>query len=177
MSEVKRIARAEIEFDAEGLEVSEDYLLGDLDGTLFTYIEAVKTECKPVAAFGILKRHLDHAVEVIEREGLRYLVEPWTEDRVQLYLYGDAYLGEVIATLGSLPKETSKTFRIWARGKLFGYSDHDIKEYLEERSLVNASPPGGNGTATSASRSGSNQHPCLGSHPSGREERCFPYSR
>jgi len=157
-------------------QISEDYLLGDLDGTLYTYIEAVQSGCKPIAAFGVLKRHLGHVVEIIEREGLQYVVEPWTEDRIYLYLYRESYLGEIIATLDSLPGGISKTFRVWASGKLFGYSDHDIKEYLEERGLVNPSPPGGDGSAMSASRSAPSQHPAWGSYPSRKGEPCCPCS-
>ncbi len=123
-------------------QASEDYLAGDLEGKLFTYIEAIQTGTKPVACCGILKKQASSAIELILRENLHFLVLPWTEDRVIIYLFQDMYLGEIVLTLDALNGVLDKQFTTWAWGKLYGYGDSDIADYLKKMGLLTLSPLG-----------------------------------
>lgn len=121
--------------------VSEEYLHGDLDGALAVYIEAVKTGSKPVASYVVLRRQAAHAIQLIEREGLQFLILPRSHERVLIFLFRHLYLPEVILTLeGPLGEILGKPFSVWACGEMFGYSEQDIAKCIQDMSQTSPSP-------------------------------------
>ena len=97
---------------------SEEYLHGDLDGAPAIYIEAIKTRSKPLASYVVLRRQAAHAIELIEREGLQFLILSCSHERVLIFLFRYFYLAEVILTLeGPLGGILGKPFSVWCAEK------------------------------------------------------------
>jgi len=94
-----------------------------------TYCEGVRTGSKPVAMTSIQTRYLDEMKVIVENEDLRIYVEDVIQDDnwKTAFIYKHEYLLDVIKVA---PKYPNSTFDHWVLGKLFGYSDEAIGDFL-----------------------------------------------
>lgn len=104
-----------------------DYLKAQIDN----YCYAVKTG-KPTAVVAIQERYLKEAREIVKEYQLKAYVEDLSDDWKTLWIYKDDYLIEIIKKMPEQPKDV---YDHWVLGKIFGYSDGSIKEFLETKVL------------------------------------------
>jgi len=105
------------------------YALGQID----KYCEAVYTGSKPCALFTIQKRYVKEVIEFInnfrfKKKKLLIYKEKARFGWVTIYIYLRPFLLEVIK---NSPEHPETVYEHWVLGKLFGYSDEAIEEYLK----------------------------------------------
>lgn len=96
---------------------------------LMGYCEGVKLGTKPAAMMSIQTRYQVEATEVVETYGIKCYIEDVEEDSIWkvLWIYKYDYLLDVIK---QMPKHPNSKYDHWVLGKLFGYSDEAIKNFL-----------------------------------------------
>lgn len=96
---------------------------------IITYCEAIKTGTKPVAMLSIQSRYVEEVKLYIEYEGLKIHIRSSEGDEnwKVVFIYKYDYLLDVIK---SAPEYPNSIFEHWMLGKLFGYSDEAIKDFL-----------------------------------------------
>lgn len=93
------------------------------------YCQAVATGNKPVAMLSIQSRYSNEIKKMVEREGLKiHLVDVNRNNSWNTaFIYRHDYLLEVIK---KAPERPNSIYEHWVLGKLFGYSDEAIKDFL-----------------------------------------------
>lgn len=101
-------------------------------GETYAYCTSVWSEAKPVANFEIKKEQLNDVITIISSYELKFKTSPskWKEDRVEVWIYKYYHLGLIIDEILKFGSELS-TYHHWVLGKLFGYSEKAIEEFLE----------------------------------------------
>ncbi|GAB6100414.1 hypothetical protein JCM16358_22930 [Halanaerocella petrolearia] len=82
---------------------------------------------KPAATLAVQDRYLDEIKEFIEQENLLTYNEELYEGWQTLWIYKYPHILEVIKTLQQTP---DSKFDHWILGKLFGYDEHSIHEFI-----------------------------------------------
>ena len=100
-----------------------------LKGQIYTYCELV-IRGKPAAIISIQDRYIEIAIDIVKSNKLYYLLEELTEEWKVLWIYKERYMEEIIK---KMPEEPKTVYDHWVLGKIFGYSDEAIKEYLETK--------------------------------------------
>ncbi len=93
---------------------------------------------KPAAILPIQNRYVDELQKYVESEyELHIYAEPLAKGWTTLWIYKDSYIPEIIQ---NLPQEPETVFDHWVLGKIFGYSDEAIHQFLEDPTLSNSVP-------------------------------------
>ena len=96
-------------------------------GEIRTYCYMVQTG-KPAALIPFQERHVDAAVVFVTVElGLSTYIEKLAEGWVSFWIYKYPHILEVIKSTPQAPKTA---FDHWVLGKLFGYEEAAIQEFL-----------------------------------------------
>lgn len=98
-------------------------------GLLNSYCYEVSKGTKPVALIQPKTIYVDRIKKLVEKEGLNIkieTVEKYPEWSI-IYIFKDKYLLEVIE---NAPKNPNTIYDHWILGKMFGYSDAEIKNYV-----------------------------------------------
>lgn len=103
-----------------------------IKGQINTYCELVNCG-KPVAMLALQSRHVNHAKEIIEKYKLNIYIEELVEGWKTLWIYKEKYMLEIIK---ALPKQPKTIFEHWILGKVFGYSEQAIKNFLVTNRFV-----------------------------------------
>lgn len=83
---------------------------------------------KPAALIPVPERDINDAVALVNREhGIKAYTESLAEGWVSLWIYKYTHILDVIKALPQAPKST---FDHWVLGKLFGYEEVAIQEFL-----------------------------------------------
>lgn len=83
---------------------------------------------KPAALIPIKKRAYQHYKLFVEKYyNLEVMKQDLNDEWVSLYIYKNNYIKEIIE---SLPEQPKTKFDHWVLGKLFGYSDEAINDFL-----------------------------------------------
>jgi hypothetical protein len=91
---------------------------------------------KPAAVVSLQNRHVDEAIEVIHTSHqLKTLVEISCEGWVELWIFRYDHVLDVIQ---SLPQVPSNNYEHWLLGKLFGYGEEAIAEFINSNSNTHA---------------------------------------
>ena len=128
-----------------------DFALGFVLGQATAYIEQIRAGAKLAAQIGCAVEHVRPVVEAAERDGCYTIVEYRGVGRSGVWIFRSDFVRSVIEEFGKNATPPTAAGG-WAMGKLFGYSDCAIGEYLQLHKLV-----------TSASDSESSPRPCSGS--------------
>ena len=84
---------------------------------------------KPAALVAIQERHVERALALITQAfGLNAFTEPLAEGWVSLWIYKYPHILDVIKTVPQAPKTVADH---WILGKLFGYEEAAIQEFLQ----------------------------------------------
>jgi hypothetical protein len=105
--------------------------LGLLFGQIVIHCEHVLSGGKLAAQIGCNRDSLGLACEAIQREGCRFIVDSHpTKDRASVWIYKKAIARTLI---GLLDQENAPSLSgAVISGKLFGYSDDEIENYVTE---------------------------------------------
>ena len=110
---------------------AEGYISGFLDGQAVAYCEMV---CRGVRLAGQLDVSADACVRLvalIEREGCMARVVGGESDRAAIWIYRDAAVERLIDAITEIPMPADAA--VWSMGKLFGYGDRDVLDYVAAR--------------------------------------------
>ena len=84
---------------------------------------------KPCAMLPIQNRYFNEAIKIVKKNNLKcfgqYLADDWTT----FWIYKDSLMLQVII---NLPHEPKTVYDHWVLGKVFGYSDRAIWEYIKK---------------------------------------------
>jgi hypothetical protein len=142
---------------SSGFSRSNDFALGFVLGQTTTYIEQVIAGAKLAAQIGCAKEHIQEVIDAAERDACGTIVEDRKHGRAAVWIFRSPFVRALIEEfIGNATPPTAAG--VWAMGKLFGYSDSAVGEYLQHHHLIR-----------SASDSESNQHPCSDSSDSRTE--------
>lgn len=100
---------------------------------MFPQESEIRTYCylvergKPTALVTIQDRFINSALSVVEKENLYAYIEYLSEGWSTFWIYKYEYMFEVIK---SLPEEPKTVYEHWILGKVFGYSDEAIREFV-----------------------------------------------
>ena len=104
------------------------YIEGFLAGQVVAYCERVRTGMSLVCEMSFPWEHADTLTDLVEREGCRSTVDPDNDERVTLWIYRDDIVRKFTEQLQSgIPTELA----IWSTGKLFGYSDREVVNFIQ----------------------------------------------
>ncbi|MFH1539007.1 MAG: hypothetical protein ABIH66_08595 [bacterium] len=99
-------------------------------GKISAQAELVKRGVRPVAEITVHKDCFQAAIEEVERFNLYTRCIPKGENHTEIYLFQHSHLGNVVEYLND-NQESSEIFFAWCCGKLFGYSEYQIGEFIE----------------------------------------------
>ena len=93
-------------------------------------IYLIKKEARPAAEITIRNKTLSDAETMIEQADLKMFKTPCGENHHSLFIYKHAHLEPIIKKAVGLPTDEMALQR-WIEGKLFGYSEEMIGEFIE----------------------------------------------
>jgi len=96
---------------------------------LMTYCYLVERG-KPAASIAVHKRDLEQAERIVSQEGLNYYTEYLADEWVTFWVYQHPHILKVIKTIPQAPKSE---YDHWVLGKLFGYDDSSIAQFLSNQ--------------------------------------------
>jgi hypothetical protein len=132
-----------------------DYQNGYYTGICFAYCESVKSGCKPGALLMAPLDCKDRIIAEVRRHDLYFWQSPRPDDWIDLYIFANPFYQQIISKLNEIKKP--EIIAHWISGKLFGYSDTAILDWI-----------------TSISQREPNQRPCVDNCSSNMEEPCSP---
>ena len=101
-------------------------------GKLSAEIYLVKREVRPAANMILRKSLLQRAKRMVSDEGLRFHITTLNESHVSFSVFLHPHLETIIPQIDALPFP----LRDWANGKLFGYSEAQIGDFLAAKTEV-----------------------------------------
>ena len=87
---------------------------------------------KPAACIAIQARYMGEAIQEVDREGLQAYVEILAEGWNTLWIYKKDFMLDVIKRL---PDKPETVYEHWILGKVFGYSEEAIEEFVKNLKL------------------------------------------
>lgn len=111
-----------------------------LQGQINTYCESVSKSCKPVVMFPIQDRCVKEVVEIINKyydKSLLFHMDFLYKDWTTVWIYKKPFMREII---NNLPEQPKTIFDHWVLGKVFGFSDEAIEEYLNSPKRSSITP-------------------------------------
>ena len=98
----------------------------EIKGEIIAYCYMVDRG-KPAACIALQERFIEDNLNFIKSNKLKSYIEPLSEGWVTLWIYKYSHILDVIK---SLPQYPTSTFNHWVLGKLFGYDENSISNYL-----------------------------------------------
>jgi len=95
--------------------------------SLETQAALVARGVRPAAMEAVQDRYLEEARRIADRHGLCALVEDLADGWKEVWVYKHPHIGFVIEKTGRQP---ATAFEHWVLGKVFGYSEEAIADYL-----------------------------------------------
>ncbi|MGY3717172.1 hypothetical protein ACWE42_16800 [Sutcliffiella cohnii] len=91
-----------------------------------THCEFVKTG-KPASSIAIQERFIDDVITLVDSYNLFQYIEPLYEGWKTIWIYRYSHILEVIKESPQVPKTK---YDHWVLGKLFGYDEASIQDFL-----------------------------------------------
>lgn len=135
-------------------EFGQAYVRGYLAGQATAYCEMISRGVRLAGQLTLPKEYLEDLVALVKREGCEVLACPVNDERVTLWIYMEPAVRELIDDLQSVP---ASRLGVWGMGKLFGYADCEVINFLK-------------GSSSSASTEEPSSRPCSDTE----KKRCVP---
>lgn len=97
-------------------------------GQAVTYCDAIKFGSRVAAQLACPKEHTTTLTRLIRREGCRAVVKRVIAGRAAIWIYRDEAVKRLIDRLDT---GQPTALDIWSMGKLFGYADRNVVEYIK----------------------------------------------
>lgn len=99
------------------------YLNGEIDSNCYMVLRG-----KPAAVLPIKKEEVKNAADrIINFHKLKMLEQYLSEEWSSIWIYQKDYMLDVI---NSLPEKPKTVYEHWILGKVFGYSDEAIEQFI-----------------------------------------------
>jgi hypothetical protein len=85
---------------------------------------------KPAACLPLQERYIDAAQSLIEEKGLKVFIQPLSSGWITLWIYRYQHISHIIKQLPQVPKTV---YDHWMLGKVFGYDEQSISDYLKDK--------------------------------------------
>jgi hypothetical protein len=118
------------------VETTERYIAGFLAGQAVAYCEMVCRGVRLAGQLDVPTAACAELVPLIEQEGCSVRVMSLDHDRAALWIYRDKRVERLIQELSAAPMPSDVA--IWSMGKLFGYGDGDVLDFLASTSVSGA---------------------------------------
>lgn len=102
-------------------------------GELATQAILISRDVRPAAMEAVQDRYLDEARAIAKNHGLRLLAYDLSVGWKEVWIYKHPHVGLVIDRTSRQP---ANGFEHWVLGKLFGYSEQSIADYLLRAGLL-----------------------------------------
>lgn len=104
-----------------------------IKGQLDSYCEFVRCG-KPAAMLALQDRYVKEAENIITNKySLMFYEEDLAKGWKTIWIYKENYLLDIIL---ALPEQPKTIFEHWVLGKVFGYSEQAIKDFLETNQFL-----------------------------------------
>ena len=109
-----------------------EYAEGFLAGQAVAYCEMVRLGIRLAGQLDVPLDACARLVLLVQREGCKARVVS-SRDRAAIWIYYDGRVERLIDALDGITAPMPSDVAIWGMGKLFGYSDLDVLDYLTSR--------------------------------------------
>jgi hypothetical protein len=106
----------------------DQYVEGYLAGQVVAYCEQVKTGSRLAGQINCPSVYISKLIPLVAQEGCKSAIERLNSRRVSLWIYRDKLAKRLVDHLQSAP---TSELGIWSMGKLFGYADREIVNFIE----------------------------------------------
>jgi hypothetical protein len=106
------------------------YIEGFLAGQVVAYCERVNTGSGLAGQIACPRAYVNKLIALVANEGCESVIEEINPERVSLWIYRDKLVKCLIDYLQSGPEAQTK-LGAWGMGKLFGYSDRQVLDFIE----------------------------------------------
>lgn len=103
--------------------------------SLSNYISYVKCGVKPVSLIQINNRYLDECIQEIKDHNLLFITEETGKTHTNLFIFKDGMYEHIVSYLLWF-SYNEEVFDAWLQGKVFGYSDEMIREFIVKNTGV-----------------------------------------
>jgi hypothetical protein len=107
---------------------AKQYIAGFLAGQAVAYCERVSTGCSLIAQLVCSNIHVGRLTALVAQEGCKSTVERHKFGRSLIWIYRDELAKRLIDDLQSV---TASELGMWSMGKLFGYADHEVFNFIK----------------------------------------------
>jgi hypothetical protein len=115
--------------------IDEAFKKGDVSGRVFELCYQVTRGAKPAASLDVARDMLPVIASVISGEGCKYRVTADQPARICVDLYQMDHVLVVLQTIPLLKGIVPDAFIQWCIGKVYGYSEVAIAEFLREQGM------------------------------------------
>ncbi|MFC2169909.1 hypothetical protein ACFLRM_05025 [Acidobacteriota bacterium] len=98
-------------------------------------IYLINAGVRPIALAMVMNEHLERLLKFARDEKLFYILDPRGETHTSIYMFKHEYLKHVVNASLKRPHD-EKTVVHWYAGKMFGYSDVEIKSHVEKEGAL-----------------------------------------
>lgn len=99
-------------------------------GNISSNILAVKKGMRLVSQHTIRKKWVDEIIINIKKNNLNFLKISIDKNYDSVYFFHHLFMGNIIKYMNHLPCNEN-VVKIWINGKMFGYSDEEIKNHIK----------------------------------------------
>lgn len=107
---------------------TEQYIAGFLAGQAVAYCERVNTGCSLIAQLVCPNAQVGTLIALVAQEGCKSTVERHKFGRASIWIYRNKLAKRLI---GDLQSVTASALGMWSMGKLFGYADHEVFNFIK----------------------------------------------
>lgn len=101
-------------------------------GSILAHILLINGRVRPVALVMVRNEHLEKCIDLIKNEGMNIILNPRGNNHTAVYIYKNSSLGHIINFALGKPYD-KKTLMHWINGKMFGYSDESIEDFIMQK--------------------------------------------
>ena len=88
---------------------------------------------KPTSVVSVQTRYIKKAIDVVKSHNLKYHIKKLADGWCELWMYDNPIMKEIIECT---PDKPASNYDHWILGKLFGYSDEKIFEFMNKQDRV-----------------------------------------
>lgn len=119
--------------------LTDRYIEGFLDGQALSYCEMVNRGVRLAGFLDVHAKEIARLVGLIERDGCKgKVVDTGAQGRAGLWIYRDDRVVTLIDAFEAKGSHVPSDADTWMMGKLFGYGDTDVLEFMARRSTTGA---------------------------------------
>lgn len=113
----------------------EQFSIGDVTGRTLEICYQVRNGAKPAGQIGVPTELIPVVKEIVQGEGCACIIDDVGYGRASIEIFKSRHIQLVIETLRQIRGSVPEAFSLWCSGKLYGYSEQAITEFLLEQGV------------------------------------------